>query len=81
MQDQLSIVEEKNSEKIGRTFRTIVEEYDNYTDSFVGRTYMDAPEIDGLIRFTSEEYLEAGDIVDVKVFDIDEYDLIGEAVK
>lgn len=81
MQDQFSIVEEKNSGKIGRTFRTIVEEYDNYTDSFVGRTYMDAPEIDGLIRFTSEEYLEAGDIVDVKVFDIDEYDLIGEAVK
>lgn len=80
MQDQLSIVEEKNNAKIGKVFGTIVEEYDAYTDSYIGRTYMDAPEIDGLVRFTSREDLETGDIVNVKVFDIDEYDLIGEVV-
>lgn len=78
MQDQLSIVEEKNNEKIGRIFRTIVEEYDPYSDSYTGRTYMDAPEIDGLIRFTSSDELDIGELVNVKVFDIDEYDLIGE---
>ena len=78
MQDQMSIVEEKNNEKIGRIFRTIVEEYDPYSDSYTGRTYMDAPEIDGLIRFTSSEELDIGELVNVKVFDIDEYDLIGE---
>ena len=78
MQDQYSIMEEKNNEKIGKTFKTVVEEYDGYTDSYVGRTYMDAPEIDGLVKFTSEKDLDIGDFVDVEIFDVDEYDLIGE---
>lgn len=78
MQDQYSIMEEKNNEKIGKTFKTVVEEYDGYTDSYVGRTYMDAPEIDGLVKFTSERDLDIGDFVDVEIFDVDEYDLIGE---
>ena len=81
MQDQLSIVEEKNNAKIGKVYKTVVEEYDGYTDSYIGRTYMDAPEIDGLIRFTASSDLEIGDFVDVKVFDVEEYDLIGEAVE
>lgn len=81
MQDQLSIVEDKNNQKIGKVYKTVVEEYDGYSDSYVGRTYMDAPEIDGLVRFTSSEDLEIGDFVNVKVFDIEEYDLLGEAVK
>lgn len=81
MQDQLSIVEDKNNQKIGKVYKTVVEEYDGYSDSYVGRTYMDAPEIDGLVRFTSSEDLEIGDFVNVKIFDVEEYDLLGEAVK
>ena len=80
MQDQLSIVEEKNNAKIGKVYKTVVEEYDGYSDSYIGRTYMDAPEIDGLIRFTASSDLEIGDFVDVKVFDVEEYDLLGEAI-
>ncbi len=78
MQDQLAIMEEKNNEKIGNTYKTIVEEYDSYSDSYIGRTYMDAPEIDSVVKFTSSENLEIGDFVDVTIFDFDEYDLIGE---
>ena len=78
MQDQLAIMEEKNNEKIGNTYKTIVEEYDSYSDSYIGRTYMDAPEIDSVVKFTSSDNLEIGDFVDVKIFDFDEYDLIGE---
>lgn len=81
MQDQFSIVEDKNNQKIGRVYKTVVEEYDRYTDSYVGRTYMDAPEIDGLVRFTSAKDLDIGDFTDVKIFDVDEYDLLGEAVQ
>ncbi|MCQ2484617.1 MAG: 30S ribosomal protein S12 methylthiotransferase RimO [Clostridia bacterium] len=81
MQDQLSIVEDKNNQKIGKVYKTVVEEYDGYTDSYVGRTYMDAPEIDGIVRFTSTGDHEIGDFVDVKIFDIEEYDLIGEVVE
>lgn len=79
MQDQYSIMEEKNNEKIGKTYKVVVEEYDGYSDSYVGRTYMDAPEIDGLVKFTSHDDLEIGDFVDVEIFEVEDYDLIGEA--
>ncbi|MBP3442090.1 MAG: 30S ribosomal protein S12 methylthiotransferase RimO [Clostridia bacterium] len=78
MQDQFTIMEEKNNEKIGNTYKTIVEEYDSYSDSYIGRTYMDAPEIDSVVKFTSSKDLEIGDFADVTIFDYDEYDLLGE---
>lgn len=78
MQDQYSIMEEKNNAKIDNEYKVIVEEYDGYTDSYIGRTYMDAPEIDGLVKFTSPKELEIGDFVYVDIFDVDGYDLIGE---
>lgn len=78
MQDQLAIMEEKNNAKIGNTYKTIVEEYDSYTDSYIGRTYMDAPEIDSVVKFTSAKNLEIGDFADVRIFDFEEYDLLGE---
>lgn len=79
MQDQYSIMEENNNEKIGKTYKVVVEDYDGYSDSYTGRTYMDAPEIDGLVKFTSHKDLDIGDFVDVEIFDIEDYDLIGEA--
>lgn len=79
MQDQYSIMEKKNNEKIGKTYKVVVEDYDGYSDSYTGRTYMDAPEIDGLVKFTSHKDLDIGDFVDVEIFDIEDYDLIGEA--
>ena len=78
MQDQFAIMEEKNNEKIGNTYKTIVEEYDSYTDSYIGRTYMDAPEIDSVVKFTSKQDLEIGDFANVTIFDYEEYDLLGE---
>ena len=78
MQDQYSIMEEKNNEKIGKTYKVIVEDYDGYSDSYTGRTYMDAPEIDGLVRFTSDRDLDIGDFAEVEIFDVEDYDLIGE---
>lgn len=79
MQDQYSIMDEKNNEKIDKTYKVVVEEYDGYSDSYTGRTYMDAPEIDGLVKFTSQKDLDIGDFVDVEIFDVEDYDLIGEA--
>ena len=43
MQDQLEIVSLKNNERIGKTYKVLVEDYDSYSDSYTGRTYMDAP--------------------------------------
>ena len=80
MNDQLEIVHLKNTERIGRVFRVLVEDYDAYTDSYSGRTYMDAPEIDGKITFTTDNEYENGDFVQVKVIGVNDYDLIGRDV-
>ena len=77
MLDQVRINEKKNNERIGKVMKTLVEEYDSYTDSYVGRTYMDAPDIDGKITFTSEKPLLVGDFADVEILDFEDYDLVG----
>ena len=58
----------------------LVEGYDAYTDSYYGRTYMDAPDIDNNVIFTSGYRIDDGDIVPVEMFDKDDGTLIGEAV-
>ena len=80
LQDQYDIVEANNRARIGKTYRAVVEDYDAYTDSYTGRTWMDAPEIDGTVRFTCGYALDDGDFVDVEIFAVSDYDLIGEVV-
>lgn len=80
MNQQYGISEEKLDECIGKTFDVLVEGYDPYTDSYYGRTYMDAPEIDNSVILTSGYRIDDGDIVPVKIFDKDDYSIIGEAI-
>ena len=80
MNDQLEIVNLKNNEKVGKTYRVLVEDYDGYSDSYSGRTYMDAPEIDGKINFTSSHDYNPGDFADVEVIGVNDYDLIGKDI-
>ncbi|MBR3819961.1 MAG: 30S ribosomal protein S12 methylthiotransferase RimO [Clostridia bacterium] len=80
MQDQLEIVTVKNHERIGKTYRVIVEDYDGYSDSYSGRTYMDAPEIDGVISFTTDKHYEVGEFADVEIIGMNDYDLIGKDI-
>ncbi len=80
MQDQLEIVTVKNHERIGKTYRVIVEDYDGYSDSYSGRTYMDAPEIDGVISFTTDNHYEVGEFAEVEIIGMNDYDLIGKDI-
>lgn len=80
MADQLEITNLKNNDKIGQTYRVLVEDYDGYSDSYSGRTYMDAPEIDGKIIFTTSHDYNTGDFVWVEVIGINDYDLIGKDI-
>ena len=80
MQDQLEIVTVKNHERIGKTYRVIVEDYDSYSDSYSGRTYMDAPEIDGMISFTTDKHYEVGEFAEVEIIGMNDYDLIGKDI-
>lgn len=80
MNQQYTISDEKLESYIGKTLEVLVEGYDPYTDSYYGRTYMDAPDIDNNVVLTSGYRIDDGDIIPVEIFDKDEYSLIGEAV-
>ena len=80
MEQQYEIALKKQEALIGSVLECVTEDYDGYTDSYSGRTWMDAPEIDAGIRFISDRDLEPGDFVRVRVTGVNEYDLIGEEV-
>lgn len=79
MGEQFKIMQEKNEEKIGNVYNVLVESYDAYTDSYTGRTYMDAPDIDAQVIFTGKGDYNDGDFAEVEIIDANEYDLIGRA--
>ncbi len=77
---QNAILDEINESLIGRTLEVINEGYDPYTDTFYGRTYMDAPEVDTQIFYTCGYDLSEGDIISVEVINIINGELTGEVV-
>ena len=78
MNKQYSITEELNKQRIGRIYKVIIDTFDG--ENYVGRSYMDSPEIDSGIIFTSDNNLNIGDFVNVEITDYNGYDLIGEAI-
>ncbi len=80
MQQQFEIFSRKQDERIGKTYKVLVEGYDSYTDAYCGRSYMDAPDIDSCVYFTSSVPLENGEFVEVRIINTKEYDLLGECV-
>ena len=80
MREQLSVVEEKNDEKLGDVLTVLVEDYDPVSEMFYGRSYADAPDIDGKIYFKAPRKLQAGTFVRVKIDEVLDYDLVGTYV-
>ena len=80
MEQQYDIFTDKQRDLVGTVQKCVVEEFDPYSDSYSGRTWMDAPEIDSVISFISDRELVIGEFVDVEITDANEYDLIGEVV-
>lgn len=78
MNKQYSITEELNKQRIGRIYKVIIDTFDG--ENYVGRSYMDSPEIDSGIIFTSDNNLNIGDFVNVEITDYNGYDLIGKAI-
>lgn len=79
MELQQGISYENNLAKIGNTYDVLIEEKD-VENIWVGRTYMDSIDIDGVVYVTSDEELELGNIYKVKINDALEYDLMGEEI-
>ncbi len=80
MSQQYKINEERNLRFLHKTLSVLVEDYDVVAETYYGRSYMDAPEIDGKIYFSSKKKLKPGTFVRVKIDNVEEYDLIGHGI-
>ncbi|MBQ7740855.1 MAG: 30S ribosomal protein S12 methylthiotransferase RimO [Eubacterium sp.] len=78
MDIQYTITENANKKRIGMTNKVIIDDFSE--GKYIGRSYLDSPEIDSGIIFTSNKELKIGEFVNVKITDYNGYDLIGEAV-
>ncbi len=78
MDIQYSITEEANKSRVGNIYEVVIDEVNDR--KYIGRSYLDSPEIDSGIFFTSDKRYNVGDFVKVKVTDFDGYDLIGECI-
>lgn len=78
MELQQEIAFDKSAAMVGRVLDVMIEGKVADEAAYVGRTYMDAPNVDGYIFVNSGELFLSGDFVKVKVTGSAEYDLIGE---
>ena len=82
MTEQQTVNEELAERKIGTVQRVLVEGYDRLNKCYFGRTEADAPEIDGKLFFMSpDKQYNPGDMVNAKVTDLIDFDLIGEIIE
>jgi ribosomal protein S12 methylthiotransferase len=78
MELEQEIIFDKNEEMTGKELYAFIEGKVADENAYIGRTYKDAPDIDGYIFINTSEELMTGDFVKVKVTGAYEYDLIGE---
>lgn len=76
---QAEIMEEKQSALIGQELTVLVEGYDRFGECWFGRSFMEAPDIDGKIFFTAEEPMQIGAFAQVEISDVIDFDLMGFA--
>lgn len=80
MQIQQSIAFEHAKGKIGKELKVMIEGKLPEEGVYIGRTYMDAPNVDGYIFVHSNDELMSGEFTDVLVMEARDYDLIGKAL-
>ena len=81
MQTQLAVSEAYNESRIGQVLHVLCEGYDPVAESHYGRSYAEAADIDGKIWFTANNpklRIAEGEMIDVKITDALDYDLVGK---
>ena len=76
LQQEVSL--DKSAEMVGKTIDVMIEGYIADDDTYVGRSYKDAPNVDGYVFVNTTRQLMSGTIVPVRVTGATEYDIIGE---
>lgn len=78
MQLQQQISAQRLQDKVGHTLPVIIDEVDD--EGAIGRSMADAPEIDGVVYLNGETKLKVGDVVNVTIENVDEYDMWGSVL-
>lgn len=78
LQQEISL--DKNETFVGKIMHVIIEGYSSDDDVYVGRTYRDAPGVDGLVFVNCDYELMSGQIVEVRINEVGPYDMIGGIV-
>lgn len=78
LQQEISL--DKNETFVGMIMQVIIEGYSSDDDVYVGRTYRDAPGVDGLVFVNCDYELMSGQILDVRINEVGPYDMIGGIV-
>lgn len=78
MATQQTISAARLAKKVGSTLEVLIDEIDG--DGAIGRSWADAPDIDGNVFVNDATNLNVGDRVQVKIEQADDYDLWGSAV-
>ena len=78
LQQEISL--DKNETFVGMIMQVIIEGYSSDDDVYVGRTFRDAPGVDGLVFVNCDYELMSGQIVDVRINEVGPYDMIGGIV-
>ena len=80
MQTQLTVAEEKTAERIGESLTVLCEGYDRIAEVYHGRSFADAPDVDGRVYFKSARKILPGEFVTVQITEAMDYDLVGEII-
>lgn len=67
-----------NAKFLGKRVRVLIEERQD--GAYIGRSQLDAPEVDGLVYVNAKRLLKKGEFTEVRITDTLEYDLVGEAI-
>ena len=70
----------KLEEKIGNIYEALIEGKTEDGEYYIGRSYMDIPDEDGVVFVKSKENIEIGNWINCKITDVAQYDLIGEKI-
>ena len=79
METQMGIMQDWGEAQVGRVFDVLTEGFDEETQCWFGRSYADAPEIDGRVYFTAADVPAPGQFVRVRITACMDCDLMGEA--
>lgn len=78
---QKEISKENLKEKLGKEYEAIIESTSFDNKYYIGRTYMDVPDEDGVVFIKKDKEIPIGTFIKCRISDVKDYDLIGEIIE